>query len=229
MRTQSSGVPHLGGRGGQKPRIFGRLVILALIATILVLTWIFWPRQTLGLQASNLVDAFVKGDTSVLWERSIERLRGDSGLTDESFQRLYNELIAPRMKGWHIAGDITVHELSGETTAVADVLMRHESGAESRLGWTVFNDGNDFALVRLADKLIGVWNMEYLASGGNTSDRNWTVVAKCRGLQNDLPALRRLGLKGLVPLDPSEPVKPLHVWLREYQDRLSNSTFPNSR
>lgn len=231
MRSQSSRVPpsySLGGRGGQKPRIFGRFVILALIATIFALAWIFWPRQTLGLQASKYVDAFIKGDTSVLWENSIERLRGDSGLTEESFQRLYDELIAPRMKGWHIAGHIEVQQFS-EANAMADVLMRHESGVELRVGWAVFNDGNDVALIRLTDRLIGAWKMEYLASGDDTSDRNWAVVAQCRGLQKDHPTLRRLGFKGLVPWDPSEPVKPLHVWLRRSQERLSNSTFPNSR
>lgn len=195
------------------------LLIVGVLAALAVLVVMLLPKRTLEQQASDLVQALLAGDTDVLWERSVEKLRGDSGLTKETYARLYRELVAPRMIGWRPAGPADSVSDGSEAYGSHGVVMRHANGREFVLAWNAFDSGEGAGLICATEILPKAWVMDYLASGEDLSVSGSISLAKYLGLKADLLKLRQIGLKGSVPLDASQPIKPLDAWLADLAER----------
>jgi hypothetical protein len=177
--------------------------------------WILWPRATLGDQAAKFAELLMDGDTDALWEHSIEKYRGDSGLSKLTFRQMYEKLFAPRMIGWRVTGPFVSQ--SGDARGLAQAPMEHTSGAVSAIGWAVFNDGDGNGLVLVTGLLAKAWIMESLAAGGKADAPNFKFDAIRAGLLKDLETLRMLGLKGKIPADPTQPVMTLDEWVASHK------------
>ncbi len=193
---------------------------LVAVAFLTILVILLWPRQSLAKQASDLVEATLDGDVNLLWDRSVEKLRGDSGLTIVTVERLFRELIKPRLAGWTPSSGMEFAPDANPSMAGAGIHLRHRNGKEFLFAWNVYDDGNGVGKIRLCELLPKVWLMEYISEGGDTSDPEYVSLAKVIGLRKDIMKLRQIGLKGIVPKDPSQPILTLDVWLKNMEERV---------
>lgn len=189
--------------------------------------WSSSRPRTIADDAVVLLEALLKGDVETLWDGSVEKHRGDSGLTQYEFESVYRDLIRPRLDRWKPYGSILKSDLvNPDGSQSAMIGIRSRNGLERVLMITVRDDGSGRGRARLTMLLKNVWVLDYEASGGKLKPRGYRTAAEYFGLKKDLPYLVRVGLAGKTPVSEKEKVKPLKEW---YETVRKEAEFSASR
>ncbi|KAA0224593.1 hypothetical protein FCG40_11320 [Fimbriimonadia bacterium ATM] len=190
----------------------------------------FWSRsrpRTIADDAVVLLEALLEGDAKTLWDGSVEKKRGDSGLTGEEFEFLYRELIRPRLERWKPYGSIVKPEyVNPDGSQGAMIGIRSANGLERALSISVRDDGTGRGRTRVVSLLNRVWVLEYEASGGNLRPNGYRLAAEYFGLKKDMPYLVGVGMAGKTPVGEREKVMPLKEW---YETAKKEAEFFASR
>lgn len=169
----------------------------ALAAAFVV--WYAWPAS-LEAEARNVARMVVDGRARDLYRYVAPHERELAGLTEEKWEQVWRELINPRIGGLRWSGKINSWQSGG--TAGADTSLEAEGGVQVPISCQVWRtDGGTKTLLLslLTQARIAEYMREHHLSQLTPVQM---IEAARRGLEKDIPVLKRLGIKGTVTADP---------------------------
>lgn len=182
--------------------------IVAAVAVALVGLWVLRQPAPLAVQAREFLEAGLYGDTNVLWERSVEKWRGDTGLTQQGVEEVWRDLIKPRLTRFPKRSAIECNPPVNAFQGSAQVRLETADGKVGSIHLVVTTEGGGSAVGMgyVGSLLCQAWMLDYIADGGDVNDPSFKPRAKLNGLMKDRATLEGLGIRGLAPADPAESV-----------------------
>lgn len=141
------------------------------------------------------------------------------GLTREQWRNAVEKLVLPNLAGFEPIGPPTVKQIGGGPSKDVIYHLRHKDGREIEIGLTIMNTPNGFRLTSgMRPLLMSSLAAAHVKPGvphptGNDKKRFWRTT-----LQDALPELNQLGLKGYVNTSPQNGVKTFVPWERIIND-----------
>lgn len=196
--------------------------LIALIAVIVsVSTYLLTRPRGLLADAMSIVTACVTADYGVIEKHIPDHERGINQLDSNKVRAIVEQVIAPNLSSFRIAGRAESAISSGDgTEAYGMIPLKHSSGLDYEL-YVHTRVGDTVGQTMLTDMLLQVWAARYLCEAGySTVGGIERTRARIRGLEADMPKLKELGMDYLVDKSISGEPKTLEEALSQWKERL---------
>jgi|GEM_PF-6613716 len=179
--------------------VFGPPLLVLLGLVVFLLT----RPPNLEKEATNLAQAALAGDTGTLFSHEFEEERSAEGFDRAKFDRFWNELVAPRLAGFHIVGTPQTQLLAAGDEGVSWVKVADSDGHTYEIATAAWQ--TDTGVHFLATNyLFTGWVLEKLVKEGKRPSLVNILQAKLEGMRADRAKLDALGVGVAVGMNLNE-------------------------
>lgn len=191
------------------------LLIVALCFVFYLLT----PTQPYR-RAIRLVDAIADGDGAMMNHFSLARERELLGLNSSKFQRVWNELVQPRIQSFSQYVSQDAYNEANGAEGVCHRIMRAPSGRTIDISAAAFVvDSGDVEQLMMSHILQTGWFAEYITNKDLKTTKSSMISAMLSGIRADKHKLLEIGVPGI--LDGDEDSSTVATW-DELEERCAS-------
>lgn len=201
------------------------LTVVCALATVGI--WLRLRSTDPSVSAKKGLEALIAGDSrTIFWMRSHDEASA-TGLTEESFAKVWNSIIWPVLSKVKIVGDVvSTKQNDPPTQGIADVRIVLPDGTPSQLILSVWVTEDRPRHLALWDTLSQVWTLQDQIDNPSVVDSpGRKATAKLAGLSRHRSELEALGIRGM--LSPNGDFFDWDRLQKRWEWELAMSTLQN--